>query len=44
MVLIGIILAIVITEIELRPRIGFTREGKMLLWYGKRNRKFIVLF
>ena len=40
----AIILAIVlIIELSLSPRIGFSRENKILLWYGKRNRKYIVL-
>jgi len=43
-ILTAVLLAIVLVEKELRPRIGFTREGKMLLWYGKKIRKFMVLF
>ena len=40
-----LILAIlVILEVFLSPRLGFTTGGKVLLWYGKRNRKYLILF
>jgi hypothetical protein len=42
--MIAILLIIIAIEVELRPRIGFTKEGKTILWYGKKNRKFIILF
>ena len=30
-------------EITLSPRLGFTRGNKILLWYGRNERKYIVL-
>lgn len=30
-------------EISLKPRFDFTREGKILLWYGRYFRKYIVI-
>jgi hypothetical protein len=35
--------AILIIEIAFSPRLGYTREGNILLWYGKKERKYIVL-
>lgn len=32
-----------IIEIAYSPRLGYTREGNVLLWYGKKERKYIVL-
>ncbi len=40
--LILVILVFVI-EIEWSPRLG-TADGKLLLWYGKKIRKFIILW
>lgn len=39
-----IILIIPIIEWKFSPRLGFTRNNNLLLWYGKTNRKFIILF
>ena len=40
-----IILAIaLIIEIVFSPRLGFTTEDKILLWYGKSKRNYIVLW
>lgn len=39
-----IIVLLVIIENEFRPRLGWTTEKKLLLWYGRKQRKFIVVF
>lgn len=40
-----IILAIaLIVEIMFSPRIDFTREDRILLWYGKTKRNHIVIW
>jgi len=40
-----IILAIaLIVETMFSPRVGFTREDRILLWYGKQKRKYIVIW
>lgn len=45
MIIIGLILlAAIIIEIKFSPRLGYTREGKILLWYkAGYTRKYIVL-
>lgn len=43
MVIVISIIALVL-EFHFSPRIGFTRENKVLLWYGKRTRKYVVIF
>jgi hypothetical protein len=35
--------AILAIEIAYSPRLGFTRGNNILLWYGKKERKYIVL-
>jgi hypothetical protein len=40
---IAILAIAFIVEISFSPRLGFTRENRILLWYGKRNRKYVVL-
>jgi len=42
MITVIFILALVV-EIELSPRLGFTRCNRILLWYGKRTRKYVIL-
>lgn len=43
MILLTIIL-ILLTDIVLKPRLEFTREGKLLLFYNyKKTRKYIVI-
>jgi len=42
-VIIILVIALII-ETVFSPRLGFTREGKVLLWYGKRERNYIVLW
>lgn len=41
--MITILTVIVLLEVSFSPRLGFTRENKVLLWYGKRDRKYIVI-
>ena len=44
MILSLVIVAIIIIEISWYPRIDYVAlTGKYLLWYGRRNRKYIVL-
>ena len=40
-IILGIALMI---ETVFSARLGFTREGKVLLWYGKTERNYIVLW
>jgi hypothetical protein len=40
--IIFILIALVI-HIAYSPALDITREGKILLWYGRTERKFIVL-
>ena len=40
---IVILIMAVLIEIQARPRLDKTRDGKLLLWYGKNQRKFIEL-
>lgn len=42
--LLFIIIVLILLEILFYPRLDFTRDKKLLLWYGKVNRNFIVLF
>lgn len=39
----GILMVVALIEIKWRPRLGFTTENKILLWYGRRVRKYIFL-
>lgn len=39
-----ILLIVVIVEATLRPRLDKTREGDILLWYGRTTRKYIKLW
>jgi hypothetical protein len=34
---------ILVIEIMLKPRLDITKDEKILIWYGKSNRKFIML-
>lgn len=38
-----IILGVLLIEFNLKPRIDFTRDGKTILWYGVKRRKYIIL-
>jgi hypothetical protein len=40
---IAILIIALVVEIQLSPRLGFARDNRILLWYGKRNRKYVVL-
>jgi hypothetical protein len=43
-IVIIILIIALIAEIMFSPRIGFTREDRILLWYGKEKRDYIVLW
>lgn len=38
-----ITLVIFITDFLVKPRLDYTRDKKLLLWYGKQNRNFIEI-
>lgn len=42
--IIPIIILIIGIEIFIKPRLDFTRDKKLLLWYGRKYRNYIVLF
>ena len=44
MIIIIILIIAIIIEFEFSPRLGFTRSGKILLFYGKRERKYIKIW
>jgi len=35
---------ILFIELSLSPRFDYTREKKLLLWYGRKTRNYIVIF
>jgi hypothetical protein len=39
-----ILIIIVFVEIDYKPRLDYTRDKKLLLWYGKPYRKFKILY
>lgn len=41
-----IFLLIIVPPIEIffKPRFDFTQDEKLLLWYGKKNRNYIIIF
>jgi hypothetical protein len=39
-----ILIVILVIELQYTPRLDFTKDGNILLWYGKNERKYIVLF
>jgi len=43
MVVVALILLALIIEMIFRPRFDATRDKKLLLWYGKNNRKYIKI-
>ncbi len=43
MILLICIILIFVIETEWSPRLG-TADDKLLLWYGKKNRKFIIIW
>ena len=42
--MIPFLVAIILIEIFFKPRLDYTRERKLLLWYGRKVRNYIVLF
>lgn len=38
------IIILVILEIAFRPRLVYTRERNILLWYGRNKRNYIILW
>jgi hypothetical protein len=42
-VIIILVIALII-EIKFSPRLGFTTRDKILLWFGKNKRDYIVLW
>ena len=41
---LAIVLFIFIVEGMFRPRLDFTRDKKLLLWYGRHSRNYIEVF
>lgn len=39
-----LIIFLVVVELCFRPRFDFTQDEKLLLWYGKKNRNYIIIF
>jgi len=37
-------IGIILIELCLRPRFDRTTSGKIVLWYGGENRKYIIFF
>lgn len=35
---------LIFIEVLFSPRLDFTRDGFVLLWYGRRNRKCFILW
>lgn len=44
-IIILLVIAIIAltVEISFKPRVDETRDGELLLWYGRTNRKYIKL-
>ena len=38
-----VLLGILLIEILFKPRLDKTRKGDMLLWYGRKQRKYKIL-
>ena len=41
--MIVLLIILLLGEILFRPRLDVTREKELLLWYGRRKRKYIKL-
>lgn len=41
--LISLSILLIGIELFLKPRLDYTREKKLLLWYGRKVRNYIVL-
>lgn len=39
-ILLVIFVVLLFLEMAYRPRLDFCRNGQLLLWYGRKNRKF----
>lgn len=39
-----ILIAILIVELAFRPRLDYTHNDLLLLWYGRKSRKFFIIF
>jgi len=37
------LVALCVLQIVFEPVIDNTRSGKIILWYGRKNRKFVIL-
>ena len=44
LIIIIIINLLLLLEIIFKPRIDFEDSNKVFLWYGKRNRRYYVLY
>jgi hypothetical protein len=44
MILILILIVLLFAEVFYVPRVDYTRDNKVILWYGKKIRKYKVLF
>jgi len=42
--MIQFIITVILIELLFKPRLDFTREKKLLIWYGRRIRNYVVLF
>jgi hypothetical protein len=41
--IIGILIFAILIEVVFKPRLDITIDKKLLLWYGRRKRNYIVL-
>lgn len=41
--LFSLLVVLFLVHLILAPTIDFARDGKILLWYGRKERKYIVL-
>ena len=41
-IIIIILLVLLALEVKFSPRLGFTKENAILLWYGKNKRNYIT--
>lgn len=40
---IGVLIISLALELIFKPRIDYTRKGDTVLWYGRKNRKYIII-
>lgn len=43
-IIIILVILTLIVEVVYKPRLDFTREGKLVLWYGRNVREYWILF